>query len=468
MHAWTVIWAGTCLLRKHAFTVCPWRVARSLASGGHWEKASEFFEQMQGQGFKPDAITFSGLISAFERGGQWRRALKAFEQMQAQGCHPDAAVFNSLMEVLWQSGVLLAHAKALQLWTIANRNGHFRCGTRRWCGALFGLGCGCAVAQARQGCTLLLHPGAVTPKHTCVCGALASGSRWRPSLWAAQSVSQSAPPVGTPVSHCMPHDATRSSSCACCHAHPARLLTCLPRCRPRGSPRIYTNSKQDVNVLQYSTVAFTCGAAVVTVIRWVLELKWVACAGRGRGQLEPACLGGSVPQAVSSGRKDSSCSGARDALCPTLCLSSYAHHDDDDGPDRTRPPALGTRAPCGPRSKLIKDGPAFLRDKVVFMVHKSKQNRSEQPSGRIFEAVSTLLSGNGSPFSMQLFDQTITLEAAAAPLAAWLRSPALVEYIHVQQSQAQKRTSLDIMLSEDVAIAARCIEAFNADRKSVV
>lgn len=37
--------------------------------------------------------------------------------------------------------------------------------------------------------------------------------------------------------------------------------------------RIYTNSKQDSNMLQYSTVAFTSGAAVVTVVRWVSELK---------------------------------------------------------------------------------------------------------------------------------------------------------------------------------------------------
>jgi hypothetical protein len=43
-----------------------------------------------------------------------------------QGCHPDAAVFNSLMEVLWQSGVLLAQVRALQLWSLANKNGQFR------------------------------------------------------------------------------------------------------------------------------------------------------------------------------------------------------------------------------------------------------------------------------------------------------------------------------------------------------
>lgn len=96
-------------------------------AGGHWEKASELFDQMQGHGCRPDSITFAGLIAAYERGGQWRGALKAFEQMQAMGCHPDATVFNSLMEVLWQSGVLHAQSKALQLWSVANRNGHFRC-----------------------------------------------------------------------------------------------------------------------------------------------------------------------------------------------------------------------------------------------------------------------------------------------------------------------------------------------------
>lgn len=78
----------------------------------------------------------------------------------SQGCHPDAAVFNSLMEVLWQSGVLLAQAKALQLWTLANRSGHFRCGGggRAW-GQERGVEeyrqarcCWCA-GSARQGAT---------------------------------------------------------------------------------------------------------------------------------------------------------------------------------------------------------------------------------------------------------------------------------------------------------------------------
>lgn len=39
---------------------------------------------MLGQGCTPDGITYSALITAFERGGQWRRALGAYAQMTAQ------------------------------------------------------------------------------------------------------------------------------------------------------------------------------------------------------------------------------------------------------------------------------------------------------------------------------------------------------------------------------------------------
>ena len=46
--------------------------------------------------------------------------------MQSIGLHPDANIFNSLLDVLWQSGIALAQARALQLWSVANRSGLFR------------------------------------------------------------------------------------------------------------------------------------------------------------------------------------------------------------------------------------------------------------------------------------------------------------------------------------------------------
>lgn len=45
-------------------------------AGGHWEKAKECFNQMIQQGCRPDGITFSALITAYQRGNQWREALQ--------------------------------------------------------------------------------------------------------------------------------------------------------------------------------------------------------------------------------------------------------------------------------------------------------------------------------------------------------------------------------------------------------
>ncbi len=95
-------------------------------TGGHWEKASECFNQMLAQGCTPDGITYSALITALERGEQWRHALQAFHQMTGQGCHPDSVVYNALLEVCWRSGVLGVQMRAAHVWTLANRSGHFR------------------------------------------------------------------------------------------------------------------------------------------------------------------------------------------------------------------------------------------------------------------------------------------------------------------------------------------------------
>jgi pentatricopeptide repeat domain-containing protein 1 len=47
-----------------------------LPAGAQWQKAREVFEQMHGQGCSPDVVTYTALISAFEKGGQWRLALE--------------------------------------------------------------------------------------------------------------------------------------------------------------------------------------------------------------------------------------------------------------------------------------------------------------------------------------------------------------------------------------------------------
>jgi pentatricopeptide repeat protein len=48
---------------------------------------------MRGRGCVPDVVTYTALISAYEKGGQWRRALGAYEAMRAAKCKPGAMRF---------------------------------------------------------------------------------------------------------------------------------------------------------------------------------------------------------------------------------------------------------------------------------------------------------------------------------------------------------------------------------------
>ncbi|GIL47655.1 hypothetical protein Vafri_4418 [Volvox africanus] len=98
----------------------------ACAQGGQWEKATEVFEQMNAHGCTPDVVTYTALISAYERGGQWQKALKAFHKMCVQGCKPDAIVYNAIIDTLWETGIIWAQGKALQLFMTAVQQGHFR------------------------------------------------------------------------------------------------------------------------------------------------------------------------------------------------------------------------------------------------------------------------------------------------------------------------------------------------------
>jgi pentatricopeptide repeat protein len=79
-------------------------------AGEQWEKASELFDQLQGAGCKPDAVTFAALVGVYEKCGQWRPALRAWDMMHALGFHPDVGMYHALLEVLWHSGCMLPQA----------------------------------------------------------------------------------------------------------------------------------------------------------------------------------------------------------------------------------------------------------------------------------------------------------------------------------------------------------------------
>lgn len=98
----------------------------ACAQGAQWEKAQDLFEQMQKKGCRPDSVTFGGLISAFDRAGQWRRALMIFDDMKSFNCRADTVVYNTIIGALWKTGILWAQARAIQIFHAACRNGHFR------------------------------------------------------------------------------------------------------------------------------------------------------------------------------------------------------------------------------------------------------------------------------------------------------------------------------------------------------
>lgn len=59
-------------------------------------------------------------------------------------------------------------------------------------------------------------------------------------------------------------------------------------------------------------------------------------------------------------------------------------------------------------------------------------------------------------------EHTISLEAPALELAEWLHSPAFEDMVYIAQGNHLKKIPLDVMFSEEGAVAGRCIEAFTA------
>ena len=87
------------------------RPLQGVMQAGSGRKAGEMFQQMQRQGLTPDVVTYTAIISAYEKGGQWRLALSGYEQMRERGCRPDAIVFNAIIDALWETGVIWAQRK---------------------------------------------------------------------------------------------------------------------------------------------------------------------------------------------------------------------------------------------------------------------------------------------------------------------------------------------------------------------
>ena len=70
---------------------------------------------MRQQRCKPDLSAYTHMITAHNKAGQWRTSLQLFEQMQQANCRPDALVYSLVVDVLWNTGIARAQAKAVQV-----------------------------------------------------------------------------------------------------------------------------------------------------------------------------------------------------------------------------------------------------------------------------------------------------------------------------------------------------------------
>ena len=93
---------------------------------------------MRQQRCKPDLSAYTHMITAHNKAGQWRTSLQLFEQMQQANCRPDVLVYSLVVDVLWNTGIASAQAKAVQVSFKAHSHGvHAKdpaecCMQRRW------------------------------------------------------------------------------------------------------------------------------------------------------------------------------------------------------------------------------------------------------------------------------------------------------------------------------------------------
>eukprot|EP00798_Chlamydomonas_sp_ICE-L_P018539 gene18539-25046_t len=110
---------------------------------------------------------------------------------------------------------------------------------------------------------------------------------------------------------------------------------------------------------------------------------------------------------------------------------------------------------------MLMEGPGFFHENVSFTLHTSKQNRADQPLSLMLDAVSSMLLGASSPFQIRTTTQSVVLETKACDLVAWMHTNQFDKLVFLAEVAQVKKQSLDIMFTEDLAMAARCSDSFS-------
>jgi pentatricopeptide repeat domain-containing protein 1 len=114
-----------------------------------------------------------------------------------------------------------------------------------------------------------LVPDAIT--YSALISALERGGRWRQALLTFHQMTRSGcHPDGMVYNTLL--EACWNSGVVPAQMRAAHIWSLANR---SGHFRIYAQNKGGPNVLQHSCAVLTCGAAVVTLLRWLSDLKYV-------------------------------------------------------------------------------------------------------------------------------------------------------------------------------------------------
>eukprot|EP00803_Ostreobium_quekettii_P008666 evm.model.scf_2275.1 EVM.evm.TU.scf_2275.1 scf_2275:4097-7404(+) len=195
---------------------------------GQVDKALEIFQDMVRRGCERNVITYSSLIGACEKAGRWELAVDLFNKMHRENCKPNVVTYNSLIAACANGG---HWAKACEVFDHMVANG--------------------------------CRPDSTT--YSAVISALTRGGSWARALRTFEDMqSQACRPDAVVYNALL--DVLWQSGVAPAQAKAVQLWR---RAVQRGIICFNLLTGRD----EYSTVVFTAGASIISVLRWLTDLR---------------------------------------------------------------------------------------------------------------------------------------------------------------------------------------------------
>eukprot|EP00803_Ostreobium_quekettii_P002863 evm.model.scf_2500.1 EVM.evm.TU.scf_2500.1 scf_2500:7276-10483(-) len=210
------------------------------------DKALEIFQDMVRRGCERNVITYSSLIGACEKAGRWELAVDLFNKMHRENCKPNVVTYNSLIAACANGG---HWAKSCEVFD----------------------------HMVASGC----RPDSTT--YSAVISALTRGGSWARALRAFEDMqSQACRPDAVVYNALL--DVLWQSGVAPAQAKAVQLWR---RAVQRGIICFNLLTGRD----EYSTVVFTVGASIISVLRWLTDLRHrIGQEGAGGMQREVALV----------------------------------------------------------------------------------------------------------------------------------------------------------------------------------